>query len=128
MNTELWEKVTKRHGHECAGVAFGFRIGQEVIKIFDEEENIICKTAIEGCALDGVVLTLGLAGVKGRLIKEAKIESFIFYAEGDVEGWKVTPKKIDVAPEADPVLLILSLNRDMLLDIEPIDLEFDPKA
>ena len=33
MNQELWKKTVEKHGHECPGVALGFRIGEEVNKI-----------------------------------------------------------------------------------------------
>lgn len=121
MNQELWDEVVKKHGHECPGVALGYRIGEEVIRIFSENEDVMCVTSVTNCAVDGICQTAGLSLEKGTMRIDPEIEGFIFYALDDEEGWQFLPKKLDIAEEADPVLMILAARRDMLFDIVPCD-------
>lgn len=117
MNQELWKKTVEKHGHECPGVAFGFRIGEEVQKIFSEDEKINCITSVRNCAVDGVCSVTGLSVEDGTMRFDASVDGFLFYAVDDEEGWLFRAKKLEVANEADPVMLILSVNREMLFDI-----------
>jgi formylmethanofuran dehydrogenase subunit E len=121
MNQELWEKTVERHGHECAGVAIGFRIGEEVKKIFGEDEQICCVTSVKNCAVDGVCSVTGLSVENGTMRFDPSVEGFLFYAMEDDEGWLFQIKKLEVAKEADPVMLILAAGRDLLYDIVPCD-------
>lgn len=122
MDQKLWEETVKKHGHSCAGVALGFRIGEEVKKIFGEEEQIQCVTSVGNCAVDGVCIVAGLSVEEGTMRFDSSVDGFLFYALDDEEGWLFRTKKLDIAPEADPVLLILASNRDSLYTIEPCDL------
>lgn len=121
MNQELWEKTVEKHGHSCAGVALGFRIGEEVKKIFDEDEKIACVTSLQNCSVDGVCSVTGLSPEDGSMRYDPSVEGFIFYSMDDDEGWQFKFKKLEVAKEADPVLLILAANRDLLYSLEPCD-------
>lgn len=94
MNQELWEKTVEKHGHECAGVAYGFRIGEEVKKIFGEEEQIICITSVKNCAVDGVCSVTGLSVEDGTMKFDPSVEGFLFYAIDDEEGWLFKVKKL----------------------------------
>ena len=121
MDQKLWKKTVEKHGHECPGVAIGFRIGEEVKRIFDEDEQIACVTSVKGCAVDGVCSVTGLSVEDGTMRFDPSVEGFLFYALDDEEGWLFRIKKLEVAKEADPVLLILAANTDMLYTIEPCD-------
>ncbi|MDO5410850.1 MAG: formylmethanofuran dehydrogenase subunit E family protein [Lachnospiraceae bacterium] len=121
MDQKLWEKTVEKHGHACPGVAIGFRIGQEVKKIFGEDEKVIGVTSVKNCAVDGVCSVTGLSVEEGTMRFDPSVEGFLFYALDDEEGWKFSIKTLEVAKEADPVLIILASNRDMLYTIEPCD-------
>lgn len=121
MNQELWNKTVEKHGHECPGVALGFRIGEEVNRIFGEDEQVHCITSVKNCAVDGVCSVVGLSVESGTIRFDSSVDGFLFYAVDDEEGWLFKPKKLEVAEEADPVMLILASNRNMLFDIEPCD-------
>ena len=121
MNNELWEKTVKEHGHECAGVALGFRVGEELKKIFDKDEQVICVSSLKNCVADGIRIVAGLSIEEGTLRYDSTVEGVIFYALDDDEGWQFKFKTLEIAKEADPVLLILASQRDMLYSIEPCD-------
>ncbi len=121
MNQQLWEKTVERHGHTCMGVALGFRVGEEAMRIFEEDEQVMCVTSLKNCAVDGVCSVMGLSVEDGTMRFDESVEGFLFYAVDDEEGWMFRLKKIEAAEEADPVLLILAANKEMLFSIEPCD-------
>jgi len=124
MNQQLWDKMVEEHGHSCMGLAIGYRMAEEAKRIFSKDEKICCvaPSTVSSCSVDGVCLDLGLSLFTGTMRLSDKAEGFIFFAEDDDEGWLMRTKKLDVAPEADPVFLILASARDNLFDIEPCDI------
>ena len=120
MNMELWERAVEIHGHECAGLAYGFRMGEEVKKIFNAGERVFSIMPRRNCVTDGVAI---VTGIRPEDIKiDPECENYIFYAEGDDEGWKFIQQKLEMAEGADPVTGILAYNRDKLYTIVPCDL------
>lgn len=48
MNKELWKKCVEFHGHECPGLAIGFRACEVAVEKmnlkFSSDEEIVCVT------------------------------------------------------------------------------------
>ena len=59
MNKELWEKAVEFHGHQCVGLALGFRMGEEAKRIFGTNAEIYCKIPSKNCITDGITVTTG---------------------------------------------------------------------
>lgn len=121
MNQELWDMTIEKHGHTCPGVAYGYRIGCEVLRIFGEDEDLRCVTSLHNCVTDGVCITTGLSLEDHTMIFDDTVEGFIFFTIDDDEGWQFTLKKLEYAEQADPVMMIQAVNRDKLFTIEPCD-------
>lgn len=72
MNKELWNKCIEFHGHECPGLAIGFRaceIAKEVLNFkFSKDEEIVCITENDACGVDAVQVITGCTMGKGNLI------------------------------------------------------------
>src|SRR5699024_7945973 len=72
MNKELWNKCVKFHGHECPGLAIGFRaseIAKEKLSLnFSQDEEIVCITENDACGVDAVQVITGCTLGKGNLI------------------------------------------------------------
>lgn len=72
MNDKLWEKVVDFHGHECPGLAIGFKAceaAMEKIKIgFSDDEDVVCVTENDACGVDAIQVILGCSFGKGNLI------------------------------------------------------------
>lgn len=72
MNKELWAKAVAFHGHECPGLAIGFKaceaacekMGMEI----SQDEQIVCITENDACGVDAVQALLSCTLGKGNLI------------------------------------------------------------
>ena len=72
MNNKLWQKCVDFHGHECPGLAIGFRASLAAIdKLgldFSADEEVVCVTENDACGVDAVQVTTGCTIGKGNLI------------------------------------------------------------
>ena len=74
MDKQLWEKCVEFHGHQCPGLAIGFRaseiaaceLGEKMSALRDEE--IVCVTENDACGVDAVQVITGCTIGKGNLI------------------------------------------------------------
>jgi len=72
MDRELWDQCVGFHGHECPGLAIGFRAA-EIAKdkmglSFSQDEEIVCITENDACGVDAVQYITGCTMGKGNLI------------------------------------------------------------
>lgn len=72
MNKELWVKCVEFHGHECPGLAIGFRASEIAIEKmglkFSADEELVCITENDACGVDAVQVITGCTIGKGNLI------------------------------------------------------------
>lgn len=72
MDKELWKKCVEFHGHECPGLAIGFRaceIAMEKMGFkFSSDEQVVCITENDACGVDAVQVITGCTMGKGNLI------------------------------------------------------------
>lgn len=74
MDQELWEQCVKFHGHECPGLAIGFRATQIAMEKMgkkfsaNSDEKIVCITENDACGVDAVQVLSGCTLGKGNLI------------------------------------------------------------
>lgn len=72
MNKQLWDKSIAFHGHECPGLAIGFKACQaasEKMQIgFSDDEEIVCVTENDACGVDAVQVIFSCTMGKGNLI------------------------------------------------------------
>lgn len=72
MNKELWNKCIEFHGHECPGLAIGFRASEIAIEKmglkFSADEELVCVTENDACGVDAVQVITGCTVGKGNLI------------------------------------------------------------
>lgn len=75
MNKELWQECIDFHGHECPGLAIGFRaseIAREELGVeYSPDEEIVCITENDACGVDAVQYVTGCTMGKGNLIMKA---------------------------------------------------------
>ena len=67
-----WDKCTAFHGHECPGLAIGFRAAmaaRERLGItFSPDEELVCVTENDACGVDAIQFLTGCTMGKGNLI------------------------------------------------------------
>jgi formylmethanofuran dehydrogenase subunit E len=72
MDRELWRKAVEFHGHECPGLAIGFKACEVVIEkmgiTFSKDEEIVCVTENDACGVDAIQIITGCTLGKGNLI------------------------------------------------------------
>lgn len=83
MNQQLWEKVVDFHGHECPGLAIGFKACEAAFEKMgigmSEDEEIVCITENDACGVDAVQALLSCTMGKGNLIyKPSGKQAFTF--------------------------------------------------
>ena len=61
MDQQLWQKCVEFHGHECPGLAIGFKACEAAKKKlgigFSKDEEIVCITESDAC-VDAVQVSL----------------------------------------------------------------------
>jgi len=69
---KLWERVIEFHGHECPGLAIGFKAAlaaKEYLGCGDsEDEEIVCISENDACGVDAIQALLKCTVGKGNLI------------------------------------------------------------
>lgn len=84
MNQTEWNKAVAFHGHECPGLAIGFK-AVEAARLRlglgrSEDEEIVCVTENDACGVDAVQALLSCTFGKGNLIfRGTGKQAFSFY-------------------------------------------------
>lgn len=83
-DTEKWEKAAQFHGHKCPGLAIGFKTVEALMEHIPtgaaSDEQIVCITENDTCAVDAVQSLLSCTIGKGNLIyKPLGKMAFNFY-------------------------------------------------
>ena len=98
MDQELWLKSIEFHGHECPGLAIGFRacqIAKEALEIETlEEADIACISETEKCPVDAVRFLFGCTEERNLTIKRNGVPAFSFMNHENGMGIRVMFKGI----------------------------------
>lgn len=83
-NQLKWRKAVEFHGHECPGLAIGFKVCEALSEHLSTnasvDEELVCITENDTCAVDAVQSLLGTTFGKGNLIyKPMGKMAFNFY-------------------------------------------------
>ncbi len=104
MDKNLWDKCVSFHGHECPGLAIGFRAAQIAIERLgidmspSSDEKIVCVTENDACCVDAVQVITGCTIGKGNLIyRPTGKMAFSFFCRDS--GKKI---RIVLKPKSDP--------------------------
>jgi formylmethanofuran dehydrogenase subunit E len=74
MSTEAtdWQQCISFHGHECPGLAIGYRAAKAAQKklgiSFSADEEVVCVTENDACGVDAIQFLTGCTLGKGNLI------------------------------------------------------------
>ncbi|KZL92681.1 FmdE family protein [Clostridium magnum] len=97
MNKELWKKCVEFHGHECPGLAIGFKASEAAREkmglSFSKDEEVACVTENDACGVDAVQVITGCSMGKGNLIyKDAGKMAFTFFSRKSGEALRIVLK------------------------------------
>ena len=84
MDQRLWEKCREFHGHECGGLAIGYKAALFARRLLQiehaEDEEIVCITENDACGVDAIQVILGCTAGKGNLLFHLRgKQAFSFY-------------------------------------------------
>ncbi|HBE9552438.1 TPA: TraR/DksA C4-type zinc finger protein [Clostridioides difficile] len=69
---ELWKKAIEFHGHECPGLAIGFKAALAAREYLgckqSGDEEIVCISENDACGIDGIQVVLSCTMGKGNLL------------------------------------------------------------
>ncbi len=103
MDKKNWEKCVEFHGHECPGLALGYKVceaAMEKLRLhFSKNEEIVCVTENDACGVDAVQVLTGCSLGKGNLIyRDGGKQAFTFFNRSTGEKVRIILKPL-VWPE-----------------------------
>ena len=67
-----WEKCVAFHGHQCGGMAIGYKAALYAMDLLDIEfadnEQVVCIAENDACGVDAIQVLLGCSIGKGNLL------------------------------------------------------------
>lgn len=100
MDQQLWQKCVEFHGHECPGLAIGFKACEAARKklgvSFSKDEEIVCVTENDACGVDAVQVITGCTLGKGNLIyRGTGKQAFTFFRRDTGQKLRIILKPRD---------------------------------
>jgi formylmethanofuran dehydrogenase subunit E len=89
---EEFKKAAEFHGHECPGLAIGYRVAKYVKGNCNrsEDEELVAIVENNSCSVDAIQQMLGCTFGKGNLIfKDYGKQVFTFYCRGDGNATRI---------------------------------------
>lgn len=96
---ELWEKCKAFHGHECGGLAIGYKAALYVKQLlntdFSEDEDLVCVAENDACGIDAIQVILGCSVGKGNLLFRLRgKQAWSFFRRDDGRAVRLCLKEI----------------------------------
>lgn len=136
MDKELWDRCVAFHGHECPGLAIGFRAceaAKERLGItFSKDEEIVCVTETDACGVDAIQVITGCTLGKGNLIyRDRGKQAFSFFVRSTGKSIRIVLKPIDTDKEMsreEKKIYLLETPIDKLFEFKTPNFEPPEKA
>ena len=134
INKELWNKCVEFHGHECPGLAIGYRASlyvQELLGIdFSEDEEVVCISENDACGIDAIQVITGCTAGKGNFIFHITGKhAYSFYDRKTGKSIRLVLRKIDNEMSREEVFNYVENSKaEDLFDIKDTILELPEKA
>ena len=95
---ELWEKAVAFHGHECGGLAIGYKAALYAAELlgltFSKDEEVVCISENDACGIDAIQVILGSSVGKGNLLFHLTgKQAFSFYDRLSGKSVRLVMKK-----------------------------------
>lgn len=93
-----WEDAVKFHGHECGGLAWGYKVALYALEKlnFDRssDEELVAIVENDSCAVDAIQVVTGCTFGKGNLIfRDYGKHVYTFYNRNTGKGIRISRKK-----------------------------------
>lgn len=99
MDNKRWTRCVEFHGHECPGLAIGFRACEAAIERmnidFSQDEELVCVTENDACGVDAIQVLTGCSLGKGNLIyRDTGKQAFSFFDRNTGKKIRIVFKKL----------------------------------
>ncbi|MTI66155.1 MAG: formylmethanofuran dehydrogenase [Firmicutes bacterium] len=134
MDKLLWDEAVNFHGHECPGLAIGFKAAEAAIKKlginFSEDEEIVCVTENDACGVDAIQYILSCTFGKGNLLyKDTGKHAFSFFNRSTNESIRIVLKPFEKEMDREKRQeLILNSNIEDIFEFKKPKFKLPEKA
>lgn len=131
---ELWKKCADFHGHECGGLAVGFRAAlyaMELLKIDgrSKDEEIVCISENDACGVDAIQILLGCTAGKGNLIFDMQgKQAFSFFSRGSGNGIRLMLRRTPDKTSDERLEWLMDGDFHEMFDVKPVQRPLPEKA
>lgn len=122
----IWEKCVEFHGHECPGLAIGFKASEAAKKKmefdFSKDEEVVCVTENDACGVDAIQVLAGCTFGKGNLIYRGtgkNAYSFFVRSTGETLRMVFKPIKNEMSREERQEYILNSDIEDLFIFSKP---------
>lgn len=132
-----WEKCVEFHGHECPGLAIGYKVAEIALKEIDvrkaHDEELVAIVENDACGVDAIQVLTGCSFGKGNLIFNdygKQVFTFGNRKTGDTVRISVKPNIMQSLPEQKELRIqnLLNLPNEEFCKIERVKLNLPKKA
>ena len=98
------DRAVSYHGHMCPGLTLGLRAAEWALEHFghDDDEDIVCISETDMCAVDAIQALVGCTLGKGNLIyRETGKIAFSFYRRSDGRAARIVSSAVMIGGEKD---------------------------
>ncbi|MGL4991552.1 MAG: FmdE family protein [Sarcina sp.] len=131
---EIWKEVSKFHGHECGGLAIGFKAAILALDILecrrDIDEELVCISENDACGVDAIQYLLSCTVGKGNLlIKMTGKSAYSFFNRKNGKSTRLVLKEFDNNLHGKEFMkFLLETNSSELFDVKEVKEEVPCKA
>lgn len=97
FTSEQIDSTISFHGHSCPGLAIGIRAAEYGMKLLGKvgQENLVCVSETDMCAVDAIQYLCGCTYGKGNLIhRDIGKAAFTFYDRSGATGYRLVLKSV----------------------------------
>ncbi|RJP24872.1 MAG: formylmethanofuran dehydrogenase [Candidatus Abyssobacteria bacterium SURF_5] len=101
-----FDEAVRFHGHECPGLAIGYRVAATAIELLaverPQDEELVAVVENDTCAVDAVQVVTGCTFGKGNLVfKDYGKGGFSFFSRNKNKAFRITYRGFPTLPGAD---------------------------
>jgi formylmethanofuran dehydrogenase subunit E len=135
------EGARRFHGHSCPGLSIGIRVAEIALREIgphSSDEEVVCITEADNCAVDAIQYFTGCTAGKGNLIhRDYGKNVFTFVRRSDGKAIRISARP---APRSDKrhghaqqsreqhIRAILDAPIEELFEVRPVEIEMPDKA
>ena len=125
---QLWNTCVSFHGHVCGGLLVGFRAAMYAVQLLDlnwyKEEELLCISETDTCAVDAIQVVLGCSMGKGNLMFHITGKNaFSFYNRRTGASVRLVLRPLGGRDRVERLLLVNGRTMEELFDVTETRLE-----